>query len=51
MVNQLLINDIDNCDVPDVNLLVTEDDTPVDNLPVSCIYFKNQRSLSIYLQG
>lgn len=32
MVNQLLINDIDNCDVPDVNLLVTEDDTPVDNL-------------------
>jgi len=34
MVNQLLINDndIDFCDVPDVNLLVTEDDTPVDNL-------------------
>ncbi|MEA5620269.1 Uma2 family endonuclease [Cronbergia sp. UHCC 0137] len=32
MVNQLLINDIDNCDVPDINLLVTEDDTPVDNL-------------------
>lgn len=32
MVEQLLIKDIDNCDVPDANLLVTEDDTPVDNL-------------------
>jgi len=32
MLEQLLINDIDNCDVPDANLLVTEDDTPVDNL-------------------
>jgi Uma2 family endonuclease len=32
MVEQLLIKDIDNCNVPDVNLLVTEDDTPVDNL-------------------
>jgi hypothetical protein len=33
MIEQLLINsEIDNCDVPDANLLVTEDDTPVDNL-------------------
>lgn len=32
MVEQLLIN-VDDYDVPDANLLVTEDDTPVDNLP------------------
>ncbi|WP_427161336.1 Uma2 family endonuclease [Aliinostoc sp. HNIBRCY26] len=31
MVEQTLIN-IDDCDEPDANLLVTEDDTPVDNL-------------------
>jgi Uma2 family endonuclease len=32
MVEQLLIKtEIDDCDVPDANLLVTEDDTPVDN--------------------
>ena len=32
MVEQLLIkNEIDYCDLPDANLLVTEDDTPVDN--------------------
>ena len=31
MVEQLLIN-VDDYDVPDANLLVTEDDTPVDNL-------------------
>ncbi|BAZ81597.1 hypothetical protein NIES73_28650 [Sphaerospermopsis kisseleviana NIES-73] len=27
MVEQLLIQDIDHCDIPDANLLVTEDDT------------------------
>ncbi|MBE9058953.1 Uma2 family endonuclease [Sphaerospermopsis sp. LEGE 08334] len=32
MVEQVLIKDIDNCDIPDANLLITEDDTPVDNL-------------------
>ena len=33
MIDQLLIKtEIDDCDVPDANLLVTEDDTPVDNL-------------------
>jgi Uma2 family endonuclease len=32
MVEQLLIKDIEDCDVPDANLLITEDDTPVDNL-------------------
>lgn len=32
MVKQLLSKDIDDCDVPDANLLITEDDTPVDNL-------------------
>ncbi|MBD2495988.1 Uma2 family endonuclease [Nostoc sp. FACHB-280] len=32
MGEQLLIKDIDNCDIPDANLLITEDDTPVDNL-------------------
>lgn len=32
MIEQLLTNDIDDCDIPDANLLITEDDTPVDNL-------------------
>ncbi|ALB40709.1 hypothetical protein AA650_09695 [Anabaena sp. WA102] len=33
MIDQLLIKtEIDNCDVPDANLLITEDDTTVDNL-------------------
>ncbi|MBD2299177.1 Uma2 family endonuclease [Nostoc sp. FACHB-87] len=32
MGEQLLVKDIDNCDIPDANLLITEDDTPVDNL-------------------
>ncbi|HLO85019.1 MAG TPA: Uma2 family endonuclease, partial [Nostocaceae cyanobacterium] len=33
MVEQLLIKteDFEDCSVPDANLLVTEDDTPVDN--------------------
>ncbi|HLP91028.1 MAG TPA: Uma2 family endonuclease [Nostocaceae cyanobacterium] len=41
MVEQLYINDIDECDVPDPNLLITEDDTPVDNIASA----KNQRLL------
>ncbi|AFY42752.1 Uma2 family endonuclease [Nostoc sp. PCC 7107] len=32
MGEQLLVKDIDDCDIPDANLLITEDDTPVDNL-------------------
>ncbi|OCQ89932.1 hypothetical protein BCD64_18500 [Nostoc sp. MBR 210] len=32
MVEQVIIKDFDNCDIPDANLLITEDDTPVDNL-------------------
>ena len=32
MGEQVLVKDIDDCDVPDANLLITEDDTPVDNL-------------------
>jgi Uma2 family endonuclease len=45
MVEQLLINDIDNCDIPDANLLITEDDTPVDNFASE----KNQRLLAATL--
>ncbi|HLO88833.1 MAG TPA: Uma2 family endonuclease [Nostocaceae cyanobacterium] len=42
MVEQLLINDIDDSDIPDANLLITEDDTPVDNFASE----KNQRLLA-----
>jgi Uma2 family endonuclease len=41
MGEQLLVKDIDDCDVPDANLLITEDDTPVDNL----VSAKQQRLL------
>ncbi|WP_413199153.1 Uma2 family endonuclease [Nostoc piscinale] len=41
MGEQLLVKDIDNCDIPDANLLITEDDTPVDNL----VSAKQQRLL------
>ncbi|MBD2597409.1 Uma2 family endonuclease [Nostoc spongiaeforme FACHB-130] len=41
MGEQLLVKDIDNCYIPDANLLITEDDTPVDNL----VSAKQQRLL------